>query len=66
MHHSSAIVASFQNEDQTRAFHLTAGGEIVEITRESRGAAWSPPETVAAVVSCTPEVSAVIGSARKP
>lgn len=61
LHHPNAIVATFQNEDQTRAFHLTQSGEIIEVTRESRGAAWSPPATVAAMQSSTPEVAAIVG-----
>jgi hypothetical protein len=64
MHDNNAIVATFGNEAKTRAFHVTAGGEIMEVTRETRSHMWSPPEVVAAMQSSTPEVAAVIGSTR--
>jgi hypothetical protein len=55
-----AIIATFENEDRTRAFHLTADGTIVAIERERRSDMWSPPEDVASIQSCIPAVKELL------
>lgn len=43
---ATAIVASFRNEERTRAFQLQANGVLFEMERETVGDVWSPPTEV--------------------
>ena len=48
----TAVVAQWIDEPGLRGFMLQANGELVELTRASRGSIWSPPKTVGSLQGC--------------
>jgi len=46
MYRPNVVIAEWMNEERTRAYHLQANGDLVEISRERPSDMWSPPEHV--------------------
>lgn len=57
-----AIVATFTNVARTDAYQLTAGGELLHVTRSNSWDVWSPPVSVAGFSSGVAEVRELLAT----
>lgn len=47
----TVIIATFMNDERTRAWHLQANGQLVEIVRDTPSDVWGPPSLAGAKAS---------------